>query len=373
MASPIPTHHKAVVYDKPGEISTRIETVETPAPGAGQVLVHLTHSGVCSSDHGIMTNQWTHLPPTPAGQVGGHEGVGIIAAFGAGAEAAAAAGGLKLGDRVGIKWIASICGACIACLAGRDAMCPAAQVSGFYLPGTFQQYVLAPANYVTPIPEGVPSDLAAPLLCGGVTVYAALKKSRAQPGDHVVISGAGGGLGHLAVQIASRGMGFRVIGIDSGEKEEFVRSLGAEAFFDMTKYSRDQAGSDKLAEDVKAATLRGVGAASVIVCAGSNPAYGQALGFLGFGGTLVCVGLPEGAPVPIAGAFPGNLVGRELAIIGSAVGNRKEAIETLDLAAREVVKTHFVLEPMSKLTDVFERMGRMELQGRVVLDLSREY
>lgn len=179
MASPIiPTHHKAAVYDKPGQISTRLSTVETPSPGPGEVLIHLTHSGVCSSDHGIMTNQWTHLPPTPADQIGGHEGVGTIVAFGSDPPNSTK---LRLGDRVGIKWIASVCGTCMACLAGRDAMCPAAQVSGFYRPGTFQQYVVAPASYVTPIPDGVPSDLAAPLLCGGVTVYAALKKSRAQP------------------------------------------------------------------------------------------------------------------------------------------------------------------------------------------------
>lgn len=152
-----------------------------------------------------------------------------------------------------------------------------------------------------------------------------------------------------------------------------MRSLGAEAFFDVTKYTRDQAGSDALAADVKAATRHGMGAASVIVCAGANAAYAQALSFLNFGGSLVCLGFPEGgAPVPIPDAFPGNIIARELHILGSAVGNRKEAIETLDMAARGVIKTHFTLEPMSKLADVFERMGRMELQGRVVVDMSRE-
>ncbi|KAK0716774.1 alcohol dehydrogenase [Lasiosphaeria miniovina] len=373
----VPSHHKAIVYDNPGQISTRIETVATPRPGVGEVLVRITHSGVCSSDHAVMTNRWASLPPTAAGQVGGHEGVGTIAAFGpgGGGDEQQHPGGtaLKLGDRVGIKWVAAVCGTCLPCLSGRDALCHAVKISGFYTPGTFQQYVIAPANYVTPIPDDVPSDLAAPLLCGGVTVYAALKKSGAQPGEFVVVPGAGGGLGHLAVQIASRGMGFRVIGIDSGEKEAFVRSLGAEAFFDIAQYSRDKAGSDQLAAEVKAATGRGgLGAASVIVCTNSNAAYGQSLNFLAFGGSVVCVGLPEGDPVPIAGAVPGFLVSQELRIVGSAVGNRKDAIDTLDMAARGVVKTHFQLEPMSKLTDVFERMERMELQGRVVIDMSKE-
>lgn len=174
----IPTHHKALVYDNPGHISTKIETIETPKPGVGEVLINLTHSGVCHSDQAVMTNRWPWLPaPTQKGQVGGHEGVGKVVALGPGAETS----GVKIGDRVGIKWMASVCGNCLPCLSGRDACCLNGKISGFYTPGTFQQYTLGPAHYVTPIPDGVPSDLAAPLLCGGVTVYAALKKSGAQP------------------------------------------------------------------------------------------------------------------------------------------------------------------------------------------------
>jgi len=299
--------------------------------------------------------------------VGGHEGVGKVVALGPGAENT----GVKIGDRVGIKWMAGTCGNCMPCLAGKDACCLSGKISGYFTPGTFQQYALGPAHYVTPIPDGVPSDLAAPLLCGGVTVYAGLKKTSAQPGDTIVIPGAGGGLGHLAIQIGN-GMGFRMIGIDSGEKEQFVRGLGAEAFFDISKYSRDKEGTAKLVEDVKAASSDGLGAAGVVVCTASNAAYGQALQMLRFGGTLVCVGVPEGEPVPIAGADPGSMLVQEKRIVGSAVGNRKDAIETMHMAARGIVKTHFTVEPMSKLTDVFERMDKMQLQGRVVIDLSQE-
>jgi len=364
----VPTHHKALVYDKPGEISTKIETIETPKPGVGEVLINLTHSGVCHSDQAVMCNRWTWLPaPTQAGQVGGHEGVGTIVAFGPGAESS----GLKMGQRVGIKWMAFACGNCMPCLSGRDACCVSGKISGFYTPGTFQQYALGPANYVTPIPDGLASDLAAPMLCGGVTVYSGLKKSLAQPGDSVVIPGAGGGLGHLAIQIG-KGMGFRMIGIDSGDKEDFVKGLGAEAFFDLNKYGRDADGTAKLTSDVIAATTDGTGAAGVVVCTSSMVAYGQALGFLRFGGTLVCVGVPEGQPSEIKGADPGSLIIQEKRIVGSAVGNRKDAIETLNMAARGVVKTHFTVEPMSKLTETFEAMEQMKLKGRVVIDLGKE-
>ena len=204
-----------------------------------------------------------------------------------------------------------------------------------------------------------------------------------------MVPGAGGGLGHLAIQIGGKGMGFRMIvssrlvkkflnwltlrkGIDSGDKEDFVRGLGAEAFFDISKYSKDADGTAKLAEDIKKASSQGMGAAAVVMCTASNAAYGQALKFLRFGGTLVCLGVPEGDPVPIAGADPASLLSRELSIVGSAVGNRKDAIETMNMAARGVIKTHFTIEPMSRLTDVFEQMEKMTLKGRVVIDLSKE-
>ena len=165
----VPSRHKALVYDNPGSISTKIEEIETPKPSHGEVLVHLTHSGVCHSDMGIMTNSWTWLPaPTQKGQVGGHEGVGEIASIGPGCETIS----VKVGDRVGIKWLAYACGHCAPCLAGVDASCLNAKISGFYYPGTFQQYAIAPAHYVTPIPDDLPSDAAAPMLCGGVTVRA---------------------------------------------------------------------------------------------------------------------------------------------------------------------------------------------------------
>lgn len=258
---------------------------------------------------------------------------------------------------------------CPACQAGFDAGCSSAKISGYYTPGTFQQYTLAPAQYVTPIPDGLPSDTAAPMLCGGVTVYSALKKSRAQPGDFVVVTGAGGGLGHLALQIGGRGMGFRMLAVDAGEKEALCRECGAEAFFDITKYPKGEEGTKQLAEAIKKETAGGLGAAAVIVCTAANAAYAQALEFLRFNGTVVCVGIPEGDATPIANASPSLFIIKQLNVVGSAVGSRKEAIETLEMARRGVVKTHFRTETMDRLGTVFHEMEKGTLQGRVVLDL----
>jgi propanol-preferring alcohol dehydrogenase len=322
-----------------------------------------------------MLNAWKTLPfPTQAGQVGGHEGVGKIVKMGAGTDNAA----VKMGDRVGIKWMAGICEACEACRAGMDASCfsgvslsdpeehphswPTPQkVSGYYTPGTFQQYVLSPANYVTPIPDALDSAAAAPLLCAGVTVYAGLRKANAESGNFVVISGAGGGLGHLAVQFSARGIGHRVIGIDHSSKKDLVLESGAEHFIPVD-------GTDDLAEAVKSLT-NGLGAHAVVVCTASNAAYAGSVDLLRFGGRVVCVGIPEGDLVPIQSANPSVMVAKALEIVGSAVGTRKQAIETMEFAARGIVKTHFRTEKMDKLTSVFEEMHKGELKGRVVLEL----
>jgi propanol-preferring alcohol dehydrogenase len=230
-------------------------------------------------------------------------------------------------------------------LEGADALCFTAKISGYYTPGTFQEYAIGPANYVTPIPESLDSAQAAPLLCAGVTTYAALKRTNAQAGQWVVISGAGGGLGHIAVQLA-KGMGMRVIGIDHGSKEAFVKECGAEAFLDITKHD-----DNSIVEEVKK-TASGLGASAVLVCTASNKAYAQAVNFLRFGGTLVCVGVPEGKLEPIASAFPTVVVFKQLTIAGTAVGNRKDAAEVLDFAARGVVKIQARIEPLEKLDEV---------------------
>lgn len=139
-------------------------------------------------------------------------------------------------------------------------------------------------------------------------MYTALKRAGTRHGDWVLISGAGGGLGHLAIQYA-KALGALVLALDVGSKEPFCRSLGADAFIDFTKYSDDAA----LTAEVSRIT--GGGARVVLVCSSSNRSYAQAVSFLGFRGKLVCVGVPEGQR-PIEGAKVIDLIARELTIFG---------------------------------------------------------
>jgi propanol-preferring alcohol dehydrogenase len=300
----VPKRAKAIIYSNPGSTATEIIDVDVPNPQAGEVLINITHSGVCHSDLSLITNSLGQTSAdTPAGQIGGHEGVGVVVKLGPGVVTH------QLGDRVGVKYIASACLTCEACLYGEESRCPKRKTSGFRNEeGTFQQYLASDAQYVTPIPEGVDSAKVAPLLCAGVTVYVALQKAGLKPGQWVALSGAGGGLGSLAIQYAKT-MGLHVLALDHGSKEGFCTKLGADAFIDFTKY--DDAG---LIEEVQRLTKGG--AHAILVTNSSTKAYNQSLDLVRFGGTLVCVGLPEVNPEPIAGSLPGNMIMKGLTIKG---------------------------------------------------------
>jgi len=176
------------------------------------------------------------------------------------------------------------------------------------------------------------------------------------------VSGAGGGLGHLVTQIAAKAFGYRVIGIDQASKEEVVKESGAEIFIDAAT------SSEEMVSQVKKLT-NNLGANAVVVCASSNAAYSQGLELLRPGGTLVGVGMPGGKPVAIASAMPGPIVQKQLKIVGSILGNRQDAIDVLNLAARGVITVHYQTRQLSELTETFREMESGSLSGRAVLDL----
>ncbi|GAB1524191.1 Alcohol dehydrogenase [Rhizoctonia solani] len=343
----IPKTQKVAIFEKAGG---PVEIKEAPVVQpdqleAGQVLVKVMYSGVCHTDLHALLGDWPMPSKLPL--VGGHEGAGFVVAVGKGTSAP-----IKVGQAVGIKWLATSCLSCEAC--ARD--------------GSFQQYAVSYAAHVTPIPESIALDLAAPILCAGVTVFKAIKQAGTQPGDIIVISGAGGGLelkpqpletGHLAIQYAINGFGLRVIALDTGdEKKALCQKLGAEAFVDFKS-------SPDLIEEIKK-VADGLGPHAAIVASASSVGYDQALQYLRPGGTLVAVGLPPGAKIE-ADVF--WTVVRSITVKGSYVGNREDARQALDIAARGRVKTTYRVEPLGALPAVFKEMKEGKLAGRVVLDL----
>ncbi|KAK0489569.1 chaperonin 10-like protein [Armillaria luteobubalina] len=353
----IPKVQKVAIVQKTGgtiEIRKDFPVTQQGDLAPGECLVKMEASGCCHTDLHAAIGDWPVPPKTPL--IGGHEGVGIVVAIGSNTNASP----VGLGDRVGIKWLADSCLNCEDCRKGREQNCSQAKLSGYTVDGTFAEYVVSYVNHVTPIPEGFPSDAAASILCAGVTVYRAIKYSQTSAGDWIVLPGAGGGLGHLAVQYA-RARGLRVIAIDSGaEKKKLTLSLGAEVWIDF-KESKD------IVADVKAAT-GGFGAHSAVITAAHSSGYTQALDYLRPGATLMAVGLPGTSTLNASIFFT---VFKSISILGSYVGNRQDAREALELAARGQVKVHFVTKDLKELQNVYDGMAAGKVAGRVVFDLKK--
>jgi propanol-preferring alcohol dehydrogenase len=333
----------AVVHEFKKPLS--IDEVPVPEVGQGQILVKIEASGVCHTDLHAADGDWPVKPNPPF--IPGHEGVGTVAAVGAGVAA------VKEGDRVGVPWLHTACGHCRHCLAGWETLCDAQKNTGYSVNGGFAEYVLADPSYVGHLPHGLDWDTAAPILCAGVTVYKGLKETDTKPGDTVVISGIGG-LGHIAVQYA-RAMGLDVIAVDiSDEKLALAREMGAAAVINAKT-------TDPVAE-VKA--LCG-GAQGVLVTAVSPSAFSQALGMLAKRGTMSLVGLPPGSfELDIF-----NTVLMRKTIRGSIVGTRLDLAECLQFAGDGKVRVHYSVERLEDINNIFGRMRANKIDGRVVMKI----
>ena len=350
MSEQIPKTQKAVVFDtNGGQLVYKDYPVPTPKPN--ELLIHVKYSGVCHTDLHAWKGDWPLATKLPL--VGGHEGAGVVVGMGENVK------GWKIGDFAGIKWLNGSCMSCEFCQQGAEPNCGEADLSGYTHDGSFEQYATADAVQAAKIPAGTDLANVAPILCAGVTVYKALKTADLAAGQWVAISGAGGGLGSLAVQYA-RAMGLRVVAIDGGdEKGEFVKSLGAEAYVDFTK--------DKdIVEAVKKVTDGGPhGAINVSV---SEKAIDQSVEYVRPLGKVVLVGLPAHAKVT-APVF--DAVVKSIEIKGSYVGNRKDTAEAIDFFSRGLIKCPIKIVGLSDLPEVFKLMEEGKILGRYVLDTSK--
>ncbi|KAH9963063.1 GroES-like protein [Russula compacta] len=328
-----------------------VKQPEELAPGECLIRMHCT--GVCHTDLHARKGDWPLAHKLPL--IGGHEGVGDIVALGAHTVNSP----VKIGDRVGVKWLADSCLHCEQCRKGLEQTAPR-RTQRIHVDGT-SQYVVSYVSHVTPIPENLSSQEAASFLCAGVTVYRALKYGQTKPGDWIVLPGAGGGLGHLAVQYAVHAFGLRVVAVGQHgkEKRELCLNLGAEKWVDFRE-------SKDLVKDIKDAA-GGDGPHAALVAAASSPAYEQAIDYLRPGGSLLVVGLPANAQI---GASVFWTVVKSINIIGSYVGNRQDAREALDIASMGKIRCHLHLSRCrSYLSTVYEGLEQGTVVGRVVLNM----
>ncbi len=170
----------------------QLEDIPIPRPAAGQVLLRVHVCGVCHTD--LHTVEGDITPPAyPI--IPGHQVVATVAAVGEGVENA------LLGKRVGVPWFYSACGECEFCRRGEENLCPQARFTGFHVDGGYAEYMLAEARYLLPMPESIPDEQAAPLLCAGIIGYRSLRKADLQPGERLGLFGFGASA-HLAIQVA---------------------------------------------------------------------------------------------------------------------------------------------------------------------------
>jgi alcohol dehydrogenase, propanol-preferring len=337
--------HAAVVqqFGKPLVFEER----DVPSPGPGEILVKTEACGICHTDLHAARGDWPIKPTPPF--IPGHEGIGLVAAVGAGVTA------VKEGDRVGVPWLYSACGHCEYCLSAWETVCAGAQFGGYTRNGGFAEFMIADPNYVAHIPAGLAAKDAAPIICAGITTYKGVKQTEARPGEWVAISGAGG-LGHLAIQYA-KVMGLKVCAVDIDDgKLAHAKRVGADAVVNAKT------------EDPVAAVLKATsgGAHGVLITAPSLSAFKQGVGMTRRRGTCVLVGLPPGEfPVPLF-----DVVAKCITIRGSFVGTRQDMAEALAFAAEGKVKADIELQTLSSVNEVFDRLQRGDVASRVVIDFA---
>lgn len=340
----MPTMKAAVVRAYGAPLS--LDDMPIPEVVPGQVLVKVAACGVCHTDLHAAEGDWPVKPPLPF--IPGHEGVGHVAAVGAGVK------GIREGDRVGVPWLHTACGHCEHCLTGWETLCDHQQMTGYTVNGGFAEYVLADPAYVGHLPDDLSFESLAPILCAGVTVYKGLKVLDARPGQWVAVVGVGG-LGHLGVQYA-RAMGYHVVAVDiDSARLSMAQRLGAELCIN--------AAEDNPVEVLQKA-LGGVH--GVLVTAVSRESFGQSLGMLRKRGTMSMVGLPPGDfALPIF-----DVVLNAKTVRGSIVGSRQDLNEALQFAAEGAVQACTTSHPLDDINRIFDSLRNGRIDGRAVLTFS---
>ncbi|KAL7928562.1 GroES-like protein [Trichoderma chlorosporum] len=263
--SSLPDTYRAVVIAE-ANAPFKLLDVKLQRPGPGQVLIKVLACGVCFSDIGLASGRLGNVfPRTP-----GHELVGDVVELGQDINR------FTVGERVGGAWHGGHDGNCRQCQRGQFQLCQNQKINGVTQDGGFAEYVLLRQEAMVRVPREMDPAVVAPLLCAGVTVFNGIRKLHVEQGTIVAVQGLGG-LGHLAVQYASK-MGYEVVVLSSGDdKAAFARELGARHYINTKVVD----GPSELAK---------LGGASIIVQTAPNPdIIGRLIGGLAPGGKLLCL------------------------------------------------------------------------------------
>ena len=313
------------------------------------IVIDIQYCGICHSDIHQVKDEWggSTFPIVP-----GHEIAGIVSQVGAKASR------YKVGDRVGVGCFVDSCRDCSPCRKGLEQYCAEGCTLTYngverdgetHTQGGYSNKIVVDENYVLRIPDNLPLDRAAPLMCAGITLYSPLVYWKAGPGKKVAIIGFGG-LGHMGVKIA-HALGAQVTVLShSLRKQEDAKRMGADQFY---------ATSDQKTFEV----LKGhfdliVNTVSIEID------LNQYLSLLGLDGTMVIVGLPE--KEMSIGAF--SLINARRSIAGSVIGGILETQEMLDFCNKHNISCDIELIPIQKVNEAYQRVINSDVRYRFVID-----
>jgi uncharacterized zinc-type alcohol dehydrogenase-like protein len=323
-------------------------TVERRELGPRDILIEIKYAGICHSDIHAVRGDWgpQEYPLTP-----GHEIVGIVTEIGAEVTKHA------VGDRAGIGCMVGSCRECEQCLKGNEQYCLKGMVGtygsvdadGTITQGGYSTHIVVDEHFAVRVPEAIPFEAAAPLLCAGITTYSPLRHWNAGPGKKVAVVGLGG-LGHMAVKFA-HAMGAEVTVLSQSlKKQEDGLRLGADHYH-------------ATADAATFATLAGT-FDLIINTVSANVDINAYLGLLAIDGTLVNVGAPA-EPLPVR-AF--SLLMSRRSFAGSAIGGIPETQEMLEFCAEHGIASDVEVITPEQINDAYERVLASDVRYRFVID-----
>jgi uncharacterized zinc-type alcohol dehydrogenase-like protein len=308
--------------------------------GPNDVEIEISHCGLCHSDIHLVDDGWGRAVYP---QVPGHEIVGKVASLGA------AVAHLTAGQRVGVGWQRSACLECDLCLGGEENLCAQQQATCMGHHGGVADRIRLDGRFVFPIPDALDSADAAPLLCGGVTVYSPMRRFNIGPSSSVAVIGIGG-LGHMAL-LMLRAFGSEITAFStSPSKQQEALAMGAHAFACSTDVAdvRKHFGRFDLVLSTVHARLD----------------WTTYLRTLRPNGVFCLLGMPPGViQVP-----PALLVTGQRSITGSDIGGRKMIREMLAFSARHGIKPLVQRLPMAEANAALTRLRGNQVRYRIVLE-----
>lgn len=326
----------------------QVVSIERRDPRPDDVVIDIKAAGICHSDIHTIRNEWgeAHFPLTV-----GHEIAGIVSAVGS------AVTQFSVGDRVGVGCLVNSCGECEncvdhqeqACLKGAVGTYNTVDVDGTVTQGGYAEKVVVNERFVLRIPDSLELDVAAPLLCAGITTYSPLAALDIKPGDKVAVVGMGG-LGHMGVQIAAaKGAEVTVLS-RTLRKEAIAKELGASRCLSTQEegFFREHRGEFKY----------------ILNTISADMPLGKYLGLLKNRGTMVMVGLP---PNPHQLNFASLIMGSK-SLMGSNIGGIKETQEMLDFCAEHGFGARIEKIGVTDVDDAYDRVVAGDVEFRFVID-----